>query len=219
MQEHLFDEYEAVVFDLDGVIINSEPIHMEIMNDIVRQYGDQIERKDYDENFVGKCEQDCWGQIKSRYEIPYSTEELIEQYVEGITRYFETTENPPVVPWVRELIEMIRAKGMKAGVASSSSKKNILLSLSSAGLKERFDVWESAEDAGRGKPAPDVYLNACAALGVDPQKCIAIEDSEPGVQAAKAAGLFTVGLQNPDSGNQDLSLADKVIDSHKELLQ
>ncbi|MEA5002368.1 MAG: HAD family phosphatase, partial [Christensenella sp.] len=140
MQAHLFDEYEAVVFDLDGVIINSEPIHMDIMNDIVVRYGDAIELEDYNKNFVGKCEQDCWGEIKRRYKIPCPTDELIAQYLDGIARYFETTTNPPVLPWVKELVGEIRERGMKVAVASSSSKKNIALSLDSAGIRHCFDA-------------------------------------------------------------------------------
>ncbi|WP_066648626.1 HAD family hydrolase [Christensenella timonensis] len=219
MGNNFLEGYDAVIFDLDGVIINSEPIHMDILNDMVRPYGGELETWDYNENFVGKCEQDCWGEIKRRYQIPYSVEELIERYVDGISRYFETTQNPPVLPGVRELVGMISAKKRKLAVASSSSKKNIMLSLKSAGIRDYFDALASAEDAGRGKPAPDVYLNACEALEVQPHKGIAIEDSAAGVKAAKAAGLYAIGLKNPDSGEQDLSLADRVVGSLEELLQ
>ncbi|BDF58134.1 phosphatase [Christensenellaceae bacterium] len=218
MKSSLFDGVEAVVFDLDGVIINSEPIHMNIINNIIRPYGKPLEVQDYQENFVGRCEKYCCGEIKRRYGVNLSEEEMIGQYKAEITRYFEETDNPPILPGIRKLLSALGARRIKMGVASSSSNRNIALSLKSAGLAQYFQAVASAEDAPRGKPHPDVYLNICKELAICPEKSIAIEDSEAGVAAAKAAGFYTVGFRNPDSGKQDLSSADRVIDAFEELM-
>ena len=218
MENNLFDGVEAVIFDLDGVIINSEPIHMDIINDMIRPYGAPLDMQDYHDNFVGRCEKHCCGVLKRRYGITLTEEEMMAQYKNSITRYFDETDDPPVLPGVREFVKKISAKKIKMGVASSSSNKNIVLSLKSAGIDQYFHAVSSAEDAERGKPYPDVYLNICEALKIKAEKSIAIEDSTVGIQAAKAAGFYAVGFRNPDSGNQDLSSADRIVDSFEELM-
>ena len=208
-----FHRAKAVIFDLDGVIINSEPLHMEILNKICTQYGPPISKETYHDSIVGKGEAEVCKRLIREYGVTASVSQIIEWYKQGITEYFETVEDPPVLPGIPELVRGLRDAGLLLGVASSSCKRNIRLSLKSAGLEPYFSTLASGEDAVRAKPAPDVYLNACEELGIRPCEAVAIEDSTPGVKAAKAAGLFTVGYRNPDSGAQDLSLADYVTDS------
>lgn len=209
--------FKAVVFDLDGVIINSEPIHMDIINDIVSPYGEPLGYTEYYRDYVGRGEYECCSLLKEKYGIPNTVEDIIRMYKDAISVYFDEVEELPVLPGVAELVKNIYRSGLKLAVASSSSNRNIRLSLRHAGLESYFDVTISAEDVENGKPAPDVYLRACDTLGIMPGQGIAIEDSAAGVKAAKSAGLFTVGFINPDSGNQDLSGADMEIRSFEEI--
>jgi HAD superfamily hydrolase (TIGR01509 family) len=118
---------------------------------------------------------------------------------------------------ILELLSNLKKEGIKIGLASSSPLETINLILEKFEIKDYFDAVISGEDLKRGKPAPDIYLKAAELLSVCPENCIGIEDSNHGVCAAKSAGMKCVGLQNTNSGNQDLSNSDLKVDSIEQL--
>jgi len=117
----------------------------------------------------------------------------------------------PEIPGVRPLLEELDQMGTLMAVASSSSREIVELILSKLAIRHFFTATVSGKDASQGKPAPDIFLKAAAALGVEPGKCVVIEDSPPGVDGAKKAGMTCIGFANPNSGEQDLTSADLIL--------
>jgi len=131
--------------------------------------------------------------------------------------YLLSQENEEPMPGVAELIEELYKNKVKLVVASSASIKNIEIVLKMFNLERFFETKVSGDEVNNGKPAPDIFLYAAKVIGAQPEECIVIEDSKNGVEAAKSAGMKCIGFQNPNSGNQDLSSADMVINSFSEI--
>lgn len=206
---------EAVIFDMDGVLIDSEPVHYESNKKIMQEFGYNLEY-DYYKKFIGSTLTHMWEVIKKDYGIDNEVSELnhmSEQYSNNIIK-----ENGYIiVPGAVELVKMFNDNGIKLAVASSSSAYLIDRAVSYLGIKECFDVLVSGENIANPKPSPDIFLKAAEILGVDGSRCIVIEDSANGVKAAKAAGIACVGYINPNSGEQDLSKADYLVESFEGL--
>jgi HAD superfamily hydrolase (TIGR01509 family) len=175
---------EAVVLDLDGVLVDTEPVHLSSSRALVAP--GVISDADY-ARFIGTGGFKEW--IEETYGVPAA---------EFTTRYsalfYAELEAAPLVPFegVRALLEALSERGIPAAVASQSSRDWVEATLQSAGLLEALPCFVSAEEVARGKPAPDVYLRAAERLGVDPSRCIAVEDSVHGIASAVAAGMWVV---------------------------
>lgn len=206
----------GMVFDLDGVIVDSEPVHMELLNRICEPYGPRMSWEDY-VPLIGGTDRDAARYLLERCKLPFSMETLIERYHDALIK-FAQEEKLPVTPGVTRLMRELSSQGIALGVASSSSKINIAKSLRAAGVEDLIGAIVSGQDVKRTKPAPDAYLKAVAALNLPAVACAAVEDTAVGIAAAKAAGLYTIGFFNPNSGRQDLSAADRVIRSFDELM-
>ncbi|MEL7609401.1 MAG: HAD family phosphatase [Bacillota bacterium] len=205
----------GMVFDLDGVIVDSEPVHMELLNGICAPYGPWMSWEEY-VPLIGGTDGDVSRYLAERCNLPFPGEELLWRYHELLAGLGE--DALPAIPGVERLMRALLSQGIALAVASASSKINIAKSLRSAGVEHLIRARVSGEDVKRTKPAPDVYLAALAQLDLPAGACAAIEDTAVGVAAAKAAGLYTIGFINPHSGNQDLSGADRVIRALDELM-
>lgn len=208
---------DAFIFDLDGVIIDSEPLHLQITNDMLAQKDLSVAWDDY-ERFIGKTDDNFFRYVKEFAAYDESVEELIAEYKHRLEVFFNEALTLPIIPGIHALVETLHHSGWKLAIASSSSHVNIRHVLRAARLTEYFPIQVSGEDIKHGKPAPDIYLEAARQLGVRPAAAVAIEDSQAGSIAAKAAGLYTIGFQNPGSGQQNLNAADLVIDRITKLL-
>ncbi|HSV56565.1 MAG TPA: HAD-IA family hydrolase, partial [Magnetospirillaceae bacterium] len=122
-----------------------------------------------------------------------------------------------LVPGIAELLRKLRRRKIRAAIASSSTREYILAALAAHGLESWFDQVVSSEEVPRGKPRPDVFLRAAEVLGVRPEDCVIIEDSDNGLAAAREAGIRSIGFRNPNSGCQSLALADRIVDSVREI--
>lgn len=211
------ERYKAVIFDLDGVIINSEPIHMEVSNSICCQWGKPHTWEEYAQ-FIGKTDEKIWSIIKQKYQLDLDVDQLVAVYSKKLTDYFLQAEELPMVDGISELLKTLHDENIKCAIGSASSHTNIMHTLNKIQNKEYFIAIASGDDIKRGKPYPDIFLRAASLLKVLPEDCAVIEDSACGVQAAKRAGMFCVGFRNPTSGNQDLSRADKIIGNMNELI-
>ncbi|ACL69772.1 HAD family hydrolase [Halothermothrix orenii] len=202
---------EAVIFDMDGVIINSEPIHYKVNQIIYEKLGIKVPRSEYN-TFIGKSNTDIWSFLKRKYNLKESVSSLIEKQISGNIKYLKSHEVNPI-PGVKPLLDELSEKQITTGLASSSPEIYIETVLEELGLKSYFKVTVSGETVARGKPEPDIFEKAARILGVEPPHCVVIEDSKNGVNAAKAAGMICIGYRNEESGDQDLSAADVVVDS------
>jgi HAD superfamily hydrolase (TIGR01509 family) len=206
----------AVIFDMDGVLVDSEPYHHQAESRIFDALGITVP-DDERRFFVGMSGRKMWEMIKDRHAPDMSMEELL-----GFDRaqrlvFFRSIGSIPPIPGVVRLMEGLRAHGLKIGLASSSIMELITLITGAAGIGKYFDILVSGEEVEHGKPAPDIFIRAATLLGVGARECVVIEDSENGVRAAKAAGIACVGFDNPGFRRQDLSMADLVIDGFNRL--
>mgnify|MGYP000023240968 CR=1 FL=1 len=206
---------KALVFDMDGVIIDSEPIQCEIAVDVLRSFGAEPAENELYE-FVGVTNQAMWPVLKERHKLDASVEEILKRHQEYKKKRFFTQKIEPI-EGVRELIMDADARGLKIALATSSPRYLAEHILTSTGLMPYFDAMVTADDITKSKPDPEIYLKAAELLGVEPESCIAVEDAEHGIQAAKNAGMRVIGFINPHSGKQDTSRADFVVSSMRDI--
>jgi len=200
----------AVIFDMDGVLADTEPIYMEINRDLLSELGIALPFEHL-LPYVGIPAKRMWSELRSRFEIQQPLSELIRLEKDRQVQQLKAMEQIPEIPGVRPLLEELSQMGIPMAVASSSSREIVELILSKVAVSHFFLVTVSGQDVSRGKPAPDIYLEAAATLGVEPRNCVVIEDSPPGVEGAKKAGMVCVGFNNPNSGKLDLSGADLIL--------
>ncbi len=200
----------AVIFDMDGVLVDTEPYYLENNNRLFCELGFAIPPEEY-VHFVGISARRMWTDLKSRFGLTQSVEELIE--LEYETHFAHLAALPALEPisGIRPLLARLAELGKALAIASSSPRRVIELTLARAGLAAYFPVTVSGEDVTHGKPHPDIFLEAARLLMTPPQTCLVVEDSPRGIAGAKAAGMTTVGFLNPHSGDQDLSAADLVV--------
>ncbi|MBN1646768.1 MAG: HAD family hydrolase [Spirochaetales bacterium] len=203
---------KAVIFDMDGVLVNSEPHHFAIEKEIFASLGFSLDESEL-KTYVGMSLVKFWTGMKERFSLRQSIEELIENDSRVRISYFEALDHLDPIDGIRELLSGLAAAGIKIALASSSHRAMIDIVLKKLGLGRYFVFIISGHEIEHGKPAPDIFLKSAEAMGLEPVDCLVIEDSRNGVKAANAAGMPCVGFRNPDSGDQDLTTAQLVIDS------
>lgn len=201
---------KAVIFDMDGVLVDSQPYHFRADVETLARWG-VVKDERFFEAFAGTVTADRMNTLKNMFGLEASVEEMTEVREQMILDIMEA-ENIQAVKGIPEFLRNIKARGLKTAVASSSSYELINLVLNKTGTAGYFDSLTSGADVKRGKPAPDVFLLAAKRLGIDPEDCLVVEDSENGVRAAKAAGMKALGYVNPTSGKQCLDEADIITD-------
>jgi HAD superfamily hydrolase (TIGR01509 family) len=204
----------ALVFDFDGLILDTETCTYEATASIFREHGVEVDR-DWWHSILGTANHVHWTDVLSRrIGRPVDREALVAQREVG---RLAVIERLAVCAGVVELLDEAAAAGVPAAVASSSSRSWVERHLVRLGLADRFAAIVTSDDLGgdrsRTKPAPDLFLAAAAALGVDPAACVALEDSPNGVAAARAAGMVVVAVPGPMTAGLDLSAADLVVAS------
>jgi HAD superfamily hydrolase (TIGR01509 family) len=210
----LTGRHRAVVFDMDGLLLDTETLWHEAEVELFARHGGEFTWDDKmtvigtSYEFTADYFADRLGRPRS--DGPVLVHEMIELMHGLVRRAVEAR------PGAVELIERLRADGVPLGLASNSPRFLVDDALATAGLADPFDTIVTSDDVERAKPAPDIYLLACERLGVDPADALALEDSASGVTAAKAAGLTVIGV--PQFAETDVSAADRVVDSLEELL-
>ena len=207
---------KTVIFDMDGVIIDSEPMALKVERRLFAEFGIRVSRTEH-ETFIGTPVRQMWIRLKKKHRLRHSVDAILAMGRRNYREYLRTHEPPPPVPGVKAFIRRLRRRGLELAIASSSSRKTIRAVCRRLELGRFFSAAIGGDDVSRWKPAPDIFLRAAAAAGSEPAQCLVIEDSHNGVIAAKRAGMRCVGLRNPGSGRQDLSDADVVVDSFAEL--
>lgn len=199
---------KAVIFDMDGVLVDSEPLHYKANYLTMKEnFGIELDYEYY-KQFIGSTVAYLWNKIKEDFHITqYSADEL-NKINDKTLEYLVRTEGYPPVKGAADFVKELKNQGYKIAVASSSKRFKIMDNLSMLGILDCFDAIISGAELLRPKPFPDIFLKAAKELGVSERECLVIEDSENGVRAAAAAGIACAGFLNPSSGNQDLSVAD-----------
>jgi len=183
---------KAFIFDMDGVIIDSEPIHFEIDVETMKYFGVTITPHEL-ERFVGMTNPEMWSILKQDYSLPQSVSEIIEYQLKSKIELIRSIDLAPI-EGIQELIFDLKQNNIVIGLASSSPIAFIYEVLRKYNFFEYFDSIISGEEVAKGKPAPDIYLEVSNQLNIKPNECWVLEDSKHGIQAAKAAGMKCIGL-------------------------
>jgi HAD superfamily hydrolase (TIGR01509 family) len=171
---------------------------------------------EYCYQFIGRTDRYMVEVLVEKYNLTDSVETVLQHKKDTLVTLEQDVGYPPV-PYVKELIQNLYQNNIKLAIASSSPMSAIRNTAITQGLTEYFDEYVSGTELKNSKPAPDIFLKASNMLGVDPSECLVIEDSEHGVAAAKAANMTCVGFYNPNSGNQNLSKADIIVEGFEEI--
>jgi HAD superfamily hydrolase (TIGR01509 family) len=206
---------DAVVFDLDGIIVDSEHVWDEVRQELAEERGGRW-HVDASRDMMGMSSVEWSRYMREVIGLRESPEKINAEVVRRLEgRYREAL---PLIPGATDVVEAL-AERWPLGLASSSNREIIDLVLSVSGLDRFFRVTVSSEEVSRGKPSPHVYLEAARRLGVAADRCAAIEDSENGILSAKAAGMRVLAVPNPQfpPAADALAAADVVLDSVAEI--
>jgi HAD superfamily hydrolase (TIGR01509 family) len=204
---------EAVIFDMDGVLVDSEPLHQETTRQVLAECG--VEGRVDDPAFVGLTDVEIFTIFRARHGLDPDPVTLSRRFSAVACAILREHARP--LPGVPDVLHVLRAAGYRLALASSATPEVIAATLEVLGIRELFEHAVSAADIGRGKPAPDVFVEAARRLGVAPGACLVIEDSRNGILAAQAAGMRRVAIPCPTTRNHDFSEADLVLASLLEL--
>lgn len=205
---------KTIIFDMDGVIVDSEYTYLESKTQILKD-ADREKPLSYQYQFMGTTYEFMWQEMKDELALP----EDISFYISEMNRIREEMiqrDGVRAIKHAQAVIKQLAEEGYELAVASSSPKAEIIRNLTELGIIEYFKQLVSGEEVERSKPNPDVFLRAAELMGAEPANCLVIEDTRNGALAAKAAGMYCVGFENPDYPAQDLSMTDvKVTDLSK----
>lgn len=208
---------KAVIFDMDGVIIDSEPLHYKVFKEYLHsKWGMSITDEEYS-TFIGATNYHMYAVLKEKYQLAEEVTALVEEYEEKCSAYLTESKTEKPILGVDVLVKNLYQNNIRLALASSSPKKNIKLVLEMFGLAPYFEVVVSGQEVVNSKPSPDIFLRAAKLLNLLPEECLVFEDSKNGVAAAKEAGMKCIAFYNPNSGKQDLSRADHIIESFAEV--
>lgn len=203
---------KAVIFDMDGVLVDSEPLHYEVnRTTMLEKFGIDLDYEYY-KQYIGSTVMAMWKKIISDFSIEGYTEQELFELSEIIKEKLVNDKGYPEVPGAVNFVKSLASK-YKLAVASSSALVNIEKNVNKLGIAKDFDALVTGLSVANPKPAPDIFLKAAAELGVKPEECIVVEDSCNGTKAARAAGMACIGFINPGSGEQDLSAVDYLFEA------
>ena len=203
---------EAVIFDMDGVLIDSEPIHVDIERKLFDKLGISVSAEIH-RSYLGTATEYMYRDLLSRFGLSASVSELLQFDDSFRCDYFKQLKIVVLNDGVLNLIRAIKESGLRLGVATSSSPALASILLERCEISSLFDIIVTTSEAGKSKPYPDVYLLAARKIGVSPANCIVFEDSPNGLSAAKAAGMFCIAVQTSSVDVRELSEADSLIQS------
>lgn len=207
---------EAVIFDMDGTLVDTEPFHTEIERNQFNQNEIAISEEEH-QQYLGVTSEVMWREIAAKYSLSVSVEDLIKQNKLESLKYFTALETIPVMPGIYEILDKLKTKSYKLALASSSSPEIIDLVLTKTNLKKYFQVIVSGSEVAHSKPAPDIFLHTAKKLNVKPANCVVIEDSPNGINAAGAADMMCIAYEAPGVNPYNLREADVIIQSFDQL--
>ncbi|MCD6087288.1 MAG: HAD family phosphatase [Candidatus Hydrothermae bacterium] len=194
----------GVILDMDGVILDSEPIHLEATNRVLKKFGAKLS---YGENISlqGIAEIPYWKILMDRFGFSEDVTVLIKEKEKHMLDVLSRKELAPS-EGLLEFLRALRKRRIPIGLASSSQLNQINFILRKLGLREFFSAITSGEEVSEGKPEPQIYLETARRLGVPPERCVAIEDSRNGLISAKRAGMKVIAYRNDFGLDVDMKI-------------
>lgn len=209
---------KCIIFDMDGVLTDTEPLHYEVWKQVFAERGLEIDYEHY-KDCIGSTRLFLCELLLKHYGRDFRNDASLPVRFAELKEQFLNEHGIPEIPGAAQAVKALHKKGYTLAVASSSPLRYIEFSMKELGIDSCFTLLFSGEQVKNPKPAPDTFLAAAEKLNVSPKDCIVIEDSANGSRAAHAAGMYCFGFANPHSGNQDLSAADQIFHSFEELTE
>jgi len=201
---------KAVIFDMDGVIIDSEPVQMKAINLVMAQWSVQLEEKDFIP-MIGRRLADDYEYLQNKFGVPIPFEAFFRQKTDA---YQQLMKNEAVeMPGLTPLLKRLQSAGIKAAIASGSCPEDIEMVVNALRITAYFENLTSGHEVVNGKPHPEIYQLAANRLGIPYADCAAIEDTCYGVQSSKDAGMKCIAFPHPYTRHQDFSRADASVSS------
>lgn len=205
----------GVIFDMDGVLIDSYRAHFESWRIIAAEEGLQITEEQFAQTF-GRTSREIIAALWGKHTPDEAKIRELDERKEAAFREL-LRDHFPIMPGAPELLDALHEAGFALAIGSSGPPENVALTLKKLGRRDLFGAVITGKDVTRGKPDPQVFLLAAERLGVPPQRCAVVEDAPPGVEAAHRAGMVAVGLVSTGRTREMLAAADLVVDSLSEL--
>jgi HAD superfamily hydrolase (TIGR01509 family) len=208
-----FPGIQAVIFDMDGVLVDTEPRHFAALNAVLAAEGYRLDPED-NRLFLGLTLERTWDLVVERFGLIGSRRDYHDHYDRAVLAELEQPLDP--APGVRQLLKATRAAGLALALASSSRRAWVTATLRSLGLAGCFPVTVAGDEVTVGKPDPEIFLTAARRLGIRPEHCLVIEDSPAGIEAARRAGMRVIAVRTPLTEGLVLP-ADRVVSALTEL--
>ncbi len=205
----------AIIFDMDGVVADTEPIYFLVDYNVLKSFGIVNTKKDYVKS-VGLPARHFYNKVVAEKNSDIDINKMLQRRETEVNMAFASTKIKPSKGF-KELAKKLKSQGYTIALASGGPRKRIDDILSSLKLKNIFSAIVSANDVKMNKPAPDIYIEAAKRLNMSPDECVAVEDSETGVTSAKSAGLKCIAVRTKQTEEHDLSAADVIVSSLKEI--
>lgn len=202
-------KFKAVLFDLDGTLIDSEYFHYQCWMEILNTYDLTMPYEDWVKTYAGHPLPTNCKRIKELYKLDMPLDELMN-WRERLSQEGFASKDIDLMPYAAEALKYFNAKGLKIALVTASPRDNVKLIFERNGLGHFFDVMITRSDVEISKPDPESYLKACEQLGVEKEACLAFEDTLNGLRAAKAAGVTCYAIQFDESQHGLLAIADKI---------
>jgi beta-phosphoglucomutase family hydrolase len=207
---------KAVIFDMDGVLVDSEPLHIQTEKRMFQKMNLDVSDEEH-AGYMGTATDLMWKQIIGKRNLPLDVAKMTELTIREGLPFFNSLQKIDPMPGLIDLLEKIKTKNIPMAVASSSDPETIRVILEKSDLRKYFQHAVSSSLVGKSKPEPDVFLHAAKLLGVAPENCVVFEDSRNGIKAAKAAGMICIAYSGANSGHQDQSQANQQIADFNEI--
>ncbi len=204
----------ALIFDMDGVIVDSEPFHLLAYQEFFQAY-DIHYTEEHNQEFLGSKDLSMAEILIERFNLPQTPHSMVQAKEEILCRLLK--DNSRARPGLYKVLQEASELKVPLAVASSATLKTIELVVDTLSIRQYFGCLTSGDEVKQGKPAPDIFVLAASRLGVDPRYCLVIEDTLNGIRAAKAAGMYCLSIPCEATRHQDHSLADFRLSSLEEL--
>ncbi len=205
--------YQAVVFDMDGVLADTEPAFFDAVNIMIGRKGKRIEWERY-KHLLGTSIEVTWREVLTIVGLPVRMDSYLADFNDVLVECLRQLR--PTLPGVVPLLDELERRDVPFAVATSSIQPWYDAVMESTGLTGRFPAAVTADQIEHPKPAPDIYLRAADLLGVPARACTAVEDTIPGIASAKAAGMYAIQVRASSTALSPIENADLVIDTLEE---
>ena len=212
--ERLLAGCDVVIFDFDGLIVDTESLGIEVSRELLARRFDIDLTVEDQRSFYGLFDPEYYARLRELYGLEGSTQELLEAHDSVYDQ--KLSEVRETLPGVESMLDDLRATGSRLALCSGSFQRQISRVLGNVALEDRFEVIVAAHDTDRHKPHPEPYLLTAEKLGTPPERCLVLEDSDPGVLAARRAGMAVIGVEIGSRGRQTLDQAHSVVWSLEE---